>query len=130
MPHKKSQGHYCWVCDRVRAHEKFSGSGHSRHICKDCNKLGSEELLYRQHIRNIDRCRGFGGGIQRKQRIAFGRFLTHIDPRVRDYALQIKQEMDRQRDTWNADIDKHDHDLHECVLTDDDMIFMDLPDRR
>lgn len=33
---KKRQGHYCRVCDRYRANEKFSGKGHARHICKDC----------------------------------------------------------------------------------------------
>jgi hypothetical protein len=101
MKRKKSRGHYCWVCDRVRANEQFSGSSHGRHICKDCNKLGSEELSYRQDIRNIDRCFGFGGGIRRKQRKTFDRFLCHVNPRVRDYALQLKQEMERHRNTWN-----------------------------
>jgi len=33
---KKQQGHYCHVCGRYRANEKFSGKGHARHICKDC----------------------------------------------------------------------------------------------
>ncbi len=33
---KKRQGHYCRVCGRFRANEKFSGKGHARHICKDC----------------------------------------------------------------------------------------------
>ncbi len=32
-------GRYCWVCDRVRANEQFSGKGHRRHICKVCAKL-------------------------------------------------------------------------------------------
>ena len=31
-------GHYCRVCGRVRANEKFSGKGHSKHICRDCAK--------------------------------------------------------------------------------------------
>lgn len=33
---KKQQGHYCWVCGRRRANEKFSGKGHAQHICRDC----------------------------------------------------------------------------------------------
>ena len=33
---KKYGGHYCWVCKRIRANEKFSGKGHAKHICKDC----------------------------------------------------------------------------------------------
>lgn len=36
MGKKKRQGHYCRVCGRYRANEKFSGKGHARHICKDC----------------------------------------------------------------------------------------------
>jgi hypothetical protein len=37
VAHKeKHQGHYCYVCGRYRANEKFSGKGHARHICKDC----------------------------------------------------------------------------------------------
>lgn len=32
----RSQGHFCRVCGRVRANERFSGKGHARHICRDC----------------------------------------------------------------------------------------------
>jgi 3-methyladenine DNA glycosylase AlkD len=35
---KKERGHYCHVCGRRRANEKFSGKDHARHICKDCAK--------------------------------------------------------------------------------------------
>ena len=35
---KKRPGHYCRVCGRRRANEKFSGKGHTTHICKDCAK--------------------------------------------------------------------------------------------
>ncbi|MCL2305650.1 MAG: cupin domain-containing protein [Planctomycetaceae bacterium] len=35
---RKLPGHYCRVCCRRRANEKFSGKGHARHICKDCAK--------------------------------------------------------------------------------------------
>ncbi|MBZ0293860.1 MAG: hypothetical protein K8L99_14945 [Anaerolineae bacterium] len=35
---KKQQGHYCKICGRYRANEKFSGKGHAQHICKDCNR--------------------------------------------------------------------------------------------
>lgn len=36
MSKKKPAGHYCRICGRRRAHEKFGGRGHSLHICKDC----------------------------------------------------------------------------------------------
>ena len=47
-------GHYCWVCGRTRANEKFSGKGHARHICKDCQRLPREELDAVQALRDID----------------------------------------------------------------------------
>jgi len=31
-------GHYCEVCGRTRANEKFSGRGHKKHKCKDCSR--------------------------------------------------------------------------------------------
>ena len=34
----KKHGHYCHVCGRHRANEKFSGKGHAKHICKDCDR--------------------------------------------------------------------------------------------
>ena len=38
MAKKKHQGHFCRVCQRYRANEKFGGHGHARHICKDCQR--------------------------------------------------------------------------------------------
>lgn len=38
MSKKKKKGHYCRVCGRFRANEKFSGKGHRQHVCKDCNR--------------------------------------------------------------------------------------------
>ena len=45
--------HYCWICDRSRANEKFSGKGHARHICKDCARLPREERDRAQALRDI-----------------------------------------------------------------------------
>lgn len=36
MAKKKRQGHYCWICGEYKANEKFSGKGHTQHICKAC----------------------------------------------------------------------------------------------
>lgn len=36
MAKKCYRGHYCWVCRRIRANERFTGKGHARHICRDC----------------------------------------------------------------------------------------------
>jgi len=30
-------GHYCKICGRTRANERFSGKGHKNNICKSCS---------------------------------------------------------------------------------------------
>lgn len=47
-------GHYCWVCGRVRANERFSGKGHARHICKQCARLPKEHRDRVQALRDIE----------------------------------------------------------------------------
>src|SRR5262245_9849866 len=33
---KRAGGRFCWVCSRRRPNEQFSGNGHARCICRDC----------------------------------------------------------------------------------------------
>jgi hypothetical protein len=73
----------------MRPNEKFCGSGHARHLCKDCSRLGTSELQYRQDLRNLERCVTWEGIIGRKKRKAFNRFLEHPDPHIRQYADQL-----------------------------------------
>src|SRR5580692_6802997 len=83
----KGRGHFCWCCGRMRPNERFSGGGHTRHVCKECHRLGSEELTYRQAVRNIDRMLTWETGrVKRKHRNNFARFLHHPNERVRRYA--------------------------------------------
>ena len=58
---RKQPGHFCWACGRRRPNEKFSGRGHARHVCRECAKLGAEELAYRQALRNLERCMTWEG---------------------------------------------------------------------
>ena len=50
----KPQGHYCKICGRRRANEKFSGSGHAAHICKDCARLPIEKRNELQTLTRIE----------------------------------------------------------------------------
>ena len=88
----KPRGHYCWACDSYRANERFSGAGHAGHLCKDCQKLGSEELKFRQHRRDMLSCLSRGGAILRKHRRKFQEFLVHPDARLREFALDLYHE--------------------------------------
>ena len=37
-------GHYCRICERTRANEKFTGKGHKNHICKECTNKAKSKL--------------------------------------------------------------------------------------
>jgi hypothetical protein len=73
----------------MRPNEKFSGSGHARHLCRECSKLGNSELQYQQDLRNLERLVTWEGIIGRKKRKAFNRFLEHPDPRIHHYAEEL-----------------------------------------
>lgn len=49
----KKRGHYCKVCGRYRANEKFTGKGHAAHICKDCAKLPPEEKAKQETLKRL-----------------------------------------------------------------------------
>ncbi len=49
-------GHYCRICHRQRANERFSGKGHRDHVCKECKKL---PRATRKHLEEVDEILGF-----------------------------------------------------------------------
>ena len=49
-------GHYCRICQRTRANERFTGRGHRDHICKSCQRLPRED---RDRIEHLDELFGF-----------------------------------------------------------------------
>jgi protein-arginine kinase activator protein McsA len=55
MPERnREMGHWCRICDRNRANEKFSAKGHKNHICEDCAKKPKEDIeIIDQRARNL-----------------------------------------------------------------------------
>ena len=74
----------------MRANEKFSGRGHARHLCKDCARLGKEELAYRQTVRDLERLLTRDGRVPREKREQFKKYLNHENERVRAFATDIE----------------------------------------
>lgn len=90
MSKRRRQGHFCWCCGRTRPNERFSGAGHARHVCKECQRLGADELAYRQAVLDIDRMIAWETGrVKRKQRANFGRYLRDPNERIRQYAERV-----------------------------------------
>ena len=102
---RRLPGHYCWACDRRRPNEKFSGRGHTRHLCRDCSKLGAEELAYRQALRNLERSATWEGIIPRKRRKSFERFLHHDDARIRALSENMQEEDRTMRRLMRASVE-------------------------
>lgn len=118
---RKRQGHYCWACDRYRPNERFSGHGHARHLCRDCAKLGAEELRYRQALRDLERCVTAGGTIRRKRRKQFEQFLRHEDPRIRSLAEEVYAEHAFARALIRADADLEEELVETFFSRQDDL---------
>jgi hypothetical protein len=69
-------------------------------VCKECAKLGKEELAYRQAVRDIERLIDWSGVVRRKQRQVFERFLSHPNERVRRYAEEVAAQDAREREAY------------------------------
>jgi len=95
---RKKRGHYCWCCQRRRPNEKFSGKGHGKHLCRECAKLGKEELAYLSEERRLDRLMTFGNIIPRRHRKTFEQYLIHENERVRAYAHQLRELSEKARE--------------------------------
>ena len=51
---KKQQGHYCRICGDYKANEKFSGKGHTRHICKSCMSAMRSGIIQTKILSQLD----------------------------------------------------------------------------
>jgi hypothetical protein len=51
---QKPHGHYCKVCGEHKANEKFSGGGHTAHICKSCAAKSPEQRNEDMALRKIE----------------------------------------------------------------------------
>jgi hypothetical protein len=107
----------------MRANEKFSGRGHAMHLCKDCARLGKDELAYRQTIRNLERLITRDGIVPRNKREQFRRYLKHRNERVRAYAHQLAAVVEHVEQRTRQDMDE--------LLAEEDMFPLEgdsLPD--
>ena len=94
---KRRRGHFCWSCERSLPNERFSGGGHARHVCRECSKLGQEELEYRQTVRDSGRVLRSPYSISRRERALLEQHLQHPSPRVQLYVASLLYECERER---------------------------------
>lgn len=52
---KRHNGHYCKVCGCRKSNESFTGKGHARHICKECQSLPKDEQADMMRCNEVER---------------------------------------------------------------------------
>ena len=80
---KQMHDHYCKICGRRRANEKFSGSGNAAHICKDCARLPIEK---RNELQTLTRIENLPFRLNREQRSWLEKKCNDKRETVRDTA--------------------------------------------
>jgi hypothetical protein len=95
-------GHYCRLCGRVRANERFSGHGHRDHVCKDCQRMPSEK---RDQMERLDEILGFlhQSNITAKNLARLQQLCSHARPKIAELAaliLEIGRAQPGKRNRW------------------------------
>ncbi|MDA0767286.1 MAG: hypothetical protein O3A87_06120 [Verrucomicrobia bacterium] len=95
-------GHYCRICGRERANEKFSGKGHRDHVCRDWDRLPKEEF---ELIEVGEELWGFveQSNISTKNRIRLESLTKHPDVEIREMAgllLRVSAIKPGKRKRW------------------------------
>ena len=79
----KKHGHYCKVCGEYKANEKFSGKGHTTHICKTCSSLPPEK---RSEMMILNKLMDLPWRLSKEQRIWLKNKAHDRRPEVREMA--------------------------------------------
>jgi len=128
-------GHYCRICGRVRANERFSGKGHKNHICKECSKLPVKERNETTALNQIYGLYRYNNLSKANRRMLEG-YLKHTSDNVRVAADEVLKEFARPKyndisgldlyeyndeiqdegahedhDSWIVELDEEDNDL-------------------
>ncbi len=95
-------GHYCRICGRSRANERFSGRGHRNHICKDCRSIPFDK---RDRIERLDELHNFlrQSLISEKNTRRLNVLVAHEDSEVAGLAgliLEIARLQPGKRNRW------------------------------
>ena len=110
----KKQGHYCKVCGRYRANEKFTGKGHATHICKDCAKLPPEEKAKQETLNRLFNLPWY---LSKEQKAWLKNRMQDRRPEVKALA-QEQYDMRfgrRHQEMQLDDMDEFDEDESVCV---------------
>ncbi len=110
-------GHYCRICGRERANEKFSGKGHRVHVCKDCRKLPHAE---KEKIEIGDEVADFlrQSRVSQKNSARLAELSDHADAGIRHLAGLVRRAAgisEGKRKRWEKVLDLDPSLYRECL---------------
>ena len=120
---KRYKGQYCKICSEIKANEKFSGKGHSNHICKACSSLSVEkrnELVRMRKIMNIE-CSGFYLSKKDRDNLKKYKKNKNYSEEVREYASRVLDEA-QERYEEMQEAKRVDEKFYEEDLLDEDYL--------
>lgn len=122
---KKHQGHYCRICGEYKANEKFSGKGHARHICKQCQSLPEDVKADRVRCNEVERA-AFKYPMSRQDWELLERYAQKYKDKE---SGQFAQDMlDMKRGNYTQDEDMEEDALFEDICEEETVPFADLED--
>lgn len=120
---KKHQGHYCRICGEYKANEKFSGKGHARHICKQCQSLPEDVKADRVRCNEVERA-AFKYPMSRQDWELLERYAMKYKGKE---SGQFAQKMlDMKRGNYTQDEDMEEDALFEDICEEETIPFADL----
>lgn len=104
---KNHQGHYCRICGEYKANEKFSGKGHARHICKQCQSLPEDVKADMVRCNEVERA-AFKYPMNRQDWELLERYALKYKDKESGRFAQEMLDMKRGHHTQDADMEEDD----------------------
>ena len=123
---RNQQGHCCRICGEYKANEKFSGKGHARHICKECQSLPEDVKADKVRCNEVERA-AFKYPMSRQDWELLERYAKKYKDRESGRFAQDMLDMKRGNHTPDEDMEEED-DLTESIYEEENIPFADLED--
>ena len=123
---KKQQGHYCRICGEYKANEKFSGRGHARHICKECQSLPEDVKADMVRCNEVERA-AFKYPMSRQDWELLEKYAKKYKDKESGQFAQDMLDMKRGNHTPDEDMEEDDA-LIEGIYEEESIPFAELGD--
>ena len=123
---KKQQGHYCRICGEYKANEQFSGKGHARHICKECQSLPEDVKADMVRCNEVERA-AFKYPMSRQDWELLEKYAKKYKDKESGQFAQDMLDMKRGNQTPDEDMEEDDV-LIEGIYEEETIPFAELED--